>query len=90
MSDMSDQPLFHLSPRELFDLFEAGWDKGSREEVLAGRHWRTAVRKALKDELVGIMFTHALHIRHEAGDTACDRDELRRAIEAMFKGVGPK
>lgn len=87
MTDVSDQPMFCLSPRELFDLFEAGCDKGSREEVWADRRARAVNRK---NELIGIMFTHALHIRHEAGDTACDRDELRRAIEAMFKGVGPK
>jgi hypothetical protein len=87
MTDVSDQPVFHLTPRELFDLFEAGCDKGRREEAWWGRHVRAATRK---NELIGIMFTHALHIHHEAGDPVYDRDELRRAIEAMFKGVGPR
>jgi hypothetical protein len=33
------------------------------------------------------MFTHAMHIRHQDGNPVHDRDELRHAIEAMFKGV---
>jgi hypothetical protein len=28
-----------------------------------------------------------MHIRHQAGNPVYDRDELRRAIEAMFEGV---
>jgi hypothetical protein len=31
-----------------------------------------------------------MHLRHEAGDTVYDRDELRRAIEAVFEGVEPR
>lgn len=84
MTNMSDQPMFCLSPRELFDLFEAGCDKGNREEAWTGRSVRAVNRK---NELINIMFTHAMHKRHEAGDPVRDRDELRRSIEAMFEGI---
>ena len=80
MTDMSDQPLFHLTPSELFDLFEEGVKHGVDHSNCAWDHYRA--------RLLDILFVHARHKRHEAGNPIHDRDELRRAIEAMFKGVG--
>ena len=81
MTDMSDQFVFHMTPREVYDLFSAGRDCGYHE----GRFGTKFL--SLKGRLIDIMFVHAMHIRHEAGDAVYDRDELRRAIEAVFEGL---
>lgn len=87
MTGVSDQPLFHLTPREVYDLFL----EGVRE---CNNRWREGLigfpKRPFKEALIDIMFTHAMHKRHEAGDPVHDRDELRRAIEAMFEGVEPR
>jgi len=72
---MSDQPLFHLTPRELYDLFCAACDWPVRQEIR-------------KLRLVDLMFVYAMHKRAIANNPVYDRDELLRAIEVMFEGVG--
>lgn len=84
MTGMSDQPVFHMTPREVMDLYNAGCRKGySEAEGLGPVRFR-------KNALIDVLVIHAMHLRHEAGDTVYDRDELRRAIEAMFEGVEPR
>jgi hypothetical protein len=73
------QPLFHLTPQEVFDLFEAGVGHGIDHSNCAWDSHRT--------HLLDVLFVHVMHIRHQAGSPVYDRDELRRAIEAMFEGV---
>jgi hypothetical protein len=79
MTDVSDQPLFHLTPKEVHDLFEEGVGYGIEHSHDAWVWYRR--------HLIDVLYTHAMHKRHQAGEPAYDRDELRRAIEAMFYGV---
>ena len=79
MTDVSDQPLFHLTPQEVHDLFEEGVEYGIDHSNSAWAWYR--------GHLIDVLYTHAMHKRHRAGEPVHDRDELRRAIEAMFKGV---
>lgn len=76
---MSDQPLFHFTPREVFDLFEEGIWHGLDNPA---RAWRST-----PERLIDLLYTHTMHKRHEAGTPVHDRDELRRSIKAMFEGI---
>ena len=80
MSDTSDRPLFHLTPREVFDLFKEGVWHGV---VNSEGAWRLS-----RERLVDLLHTHAMHKRYEAGNPVYDRDELRRAIEKAPEGAG--
>ena len=85
MSDVPDQPLFHLTPREVYDLFLAGVGE-------CNNRWREGLigllpKRPFKEALIDLLYTHTMHKRHEAGNPIHDRDELRRSIEAMFEGV---
>lgn len=86
MTDMSDQPLFHLSPRELYDVFEAGVVRG-QEEAGLWQGIRKPAHRSRKQALIDLMYTHAMYLRYQKNDPIHDRVELHNAIEAMFEGV---
>ena len=86
MTDMSDQVLFHLTPREVYELFDAGVARGEQEYSYWGGV-RNLAYNSRKEALVGLMYTHALYRRYQQNDPVHDRDELHRAIEAMFEGI---
>jgi hypothetical protein len=79
MTDLSEHPLFHLTPQEVHDLFEEGVEHGINTSNCAWDCYR--------EHLIKTVLYLAQRKRHKAGEPMFDPAEHRRAIEAMFEGV---